>query len=653
MAYTPKTWEPGEIIEAEELNHMEQGIAAADAAATGTGTIGTQQLANGSVTTPKIANASVTNDKLDQEAVDSNNIRTGAITTPLIYDGAVTTQKIADGAVTTPKIADRAVTAAKLGESATDIVANTFSTSTAYSVGDYCIYSGALYRFTADKAAGAWDSTKATAIAIADDVADLKSALSNLENMGYGINVLSNVTWEIGTLDGSGNNSSSYSRVRSVSKTDLDGATTLRCTIASGYKFSIHGYKADESYVGNLVGSWAMTDTDVSIPSTVKYVRFIVAKHPDSNTASVTWAENFTCMSQPKITVAVNSNTSDIQRLDGADVFSGVTWERGSIDGNGADFSSTSRIRTVGYIDTSSIKAIMFDMDAGYKWSIFLYDSEKNYIDSSGWIYVSNIYTIPVSANYIRLSFSAEPDAWLADASISIHLRAYDKSNWVGLAEGTENGNVTTLDWFNATSVNKKEIPALDSNTTILALGDSITAAQDETGWVYHFQNMTGCTIVDKAVGGTSFGESETPDSGHWMLTQIGNVTTAQWESADLVIVACGTNDYGHGTPLDELKEKVQSAITAIKAKTSVPIVFITPIRRGNRLTDDPMLKMPIISGIISNVALANQCNVICGFDFPIPTYATGYVDNMTQDGLHPNALGANVFARSVINALT
>lgn len=60
----------------------------------------------------------------------------------------------------------------------TDIVADTFNTSTAYSVGDYCIYSGALYRFTADKTAGAWDGTKVVSVALADDVSDLKSAIT-------------------------------------------------------------------------------------------------------------------------------------------------------------------------------------------------------------------------------------------------------------------------------------------------------------------------------------------------------------------------------------------------------------------------------------------------------------------------------------------
>lgn len=95
MAYTPKTWVTGETIEATELNHMEQGIAEADAAATGTGTIGTQQLADGAVTTEKIA--------------------TGAVYTEKLADDAVTYDKIAQNAVDSVNIRNGAVTAAKLG----------------------------------------------------------------------------------------------------------------------------------------------------------------------------------------------------------------------------------------------------------------------------------------------------------------------------------------------------------------------------------------------------------------------------------------------------------------------------------------------------------------------------------------------------------
>ena len=47
-------------------------------------------------------------------------------------------------------------------------LADEFSTATAYTTGDAVIYENALYKFTADKAAGAWDSTKVTATTVED-----------------------------------------------------------------------------------------------------------------------------------------------------------------------------------------------------------------------------------------------------------------------------------------------------------------------------------------------------------------------------------------------------------------------------------------------------------------------------------------------------
>ena len=57
--------------------------------------------------------------------------------------------------------------------------ANVFSASTAYSAGDYVWYNGKLYCFTADHAAGAWTGSDASEAKLADDIADLKSALEN------------------------------------------------------------------------------------------------------------------------------------------------------------------------------------------------------------------------------------------------------------------------------------------------------------------------------------------------------------------------------------------------------------------------------------------------------------------------------------------
>lgn len=49
-----------------------------------------------------------------------------------------------------------------------------FSTSTAYAVGDYCVYHGDLYRFTTAHPAGAWNDAHVVVAALGDDVADLK-----------------------------------------------------------------------------------------------------------------------------------------------------------------------------------------------------------------------------------------------------------------------------------------------------------------------------------------------------------------------------------------------------------------------------------------------------------------------------------------------
>ena len=48
-----------------------------------------------------------------------------------------------------------------IGAAGLSSLAPAFSTSTAYNEGDVVTYNGKLYLFTADKAAGAWDDTKA------------------------------------------------------------------------------------------------------------------------------------------------------------------------------------------------------------------------------------------------------------------------------------------------------------------------------------------------------------------------------------------------------------------------------------------------------------------------------------------------------------
>ena len=60
-------------------------------------------------------------------------------------------------------------------------LAPAFSTSTAYTAGQYVTYNGGLYRFTVDHAAGSWNSAHVTAVNFGGEVYDLKSTFQRID----------------------------------------------------------------------------------------------------------------------------------------------------------------------------------------------------------------------------------------------------------------------------------------------------------------------------------------------------------------------------------------------------------------------------------------------------------------------------------------
>ena len=60
--------------------------------------------------------------------------------------------------------------------------AEDFSAVQNYSAGQYCIYNGDLYRFTADHSAGAWSGSDATQVLLADDLAEMEKDLEDLKS---------------------------------------------------------------------------------------------------------------------------------------------------------------------------------------------------------------------------------------------------------------------------------------------------------------------------------------------------------------------------------------------------------------------------------------------------------------------------------------
>lgn len=70
-------------------------------------------------------------------------------------------------------------------------LAEPFSTSKAYSAGDYVVYNGILYVFTADHAAGVWTGTDASQTTAMNDISDLKNAIENYNSY----DVLADIAW--------------------------------------------------------------------------------------------------------------------------------------------------------------------------------------------------------------------------------------------------------------------------------------------------------------------------------------------------------------------------------------------------------------------------------------------------------------------------
>lgn len=69
---------------------------------------------------------------------------------------------------------------------AQSMITDEFSDAQSYTAGDYCIYENALYKFTSDKEAGAWDSGKVTATNIDTELSGLNSSYEIIE---YGVKI--------------------------------------------------------------------------------------------------------------------------------------------------------------------------------------------------------------------------------------------------------------------------------------------------------------------------------------------------------------------------------------------------------------------------------------------------------------------------------
>lgn len=152
-----------------------------------------------------------------------------------------------------------------------------FSTSTAYSAGDYVWYNGTLYRFTANHAAGAWAGTDATAAVIGNDVSELRTIVGGrTDNSQVTVTSGGYVNAGDGTVGATSDGNYGYTSLIDVSK--LRG---LLCSICSIYQnhIGVAFYDASQQYVSGISGYVIGSTTNdpkrinFTIPSNAYYAR--------------------------------------------------------------------------------------------------------------------------------------------------------------------------------------------------------------------------------------------------------------------------------------------------------------------------------------------------------------------------------------------
>ena len=171
-----------------------------------------------------------------------------------------------------------------------------------------------------------------------------------------------------------------------------------------------------------------------------------------------------------------------------------------------------------------------------------------------------------------------------------------------------------------------------EKNEKVLWLGDSITQGfgplRSSCTYVSVANRLLNYDIVNQGIGGYVYDKN--------------SLMKMDGYDPDKIIVALGTNQFGTESMKDI--EEYYETLTGIYGDR-IPILCVTPLWRGDVPDGEPVLvkfceKLRAIAGKYRNVMIVD------GFRL-VPHLPEYYLDN-----LHPNCLGAEVYGRSLVEAI-
>lgn len=336
---------------------------------------------------------------------------TGA--TPDISIGTVTTGAVgSDAAATMTGTPEHPVLNLTLPRGATGDVTNladTFSSSKAYTAGEYVIYNDLLYVFTANHAAGAWNASHVSQVKVGGELTALKEdfnlSLNLLEDGSY------TVTSSILTLQkgidvntGVETNLTGYDTWAASDYIPIiEGVNVIKSNAATGSNsYGYAFYDANKQFInGSGVGSY---NNFIVYPQTnYKYIRF-TSYNADGNHNSI----YLTCFTDKSFNSIIDSLTViGNEYLKVNNVL--ITLEKAIVAPNGNEISFPG-YNTWGCSDFIPIPIGTYkvisnaESNSGYYGYAF-YDENRQYISGSTAPYLNGLSVIvPNSARFLRFT---------------------------------------------------------------------------------------------------------------------------------------------------------------------------------------------------------------------------------------------------------
>ena len=454
-------------------------------------------------------------------------------------------------------------------------IADEFSSSAAYAVGDYVNYQGNLYAFKAEHAAGAWNAAHVEAVKLGKTLRDVKSAITSELAEGKYVDL---VTGTINSQTGAEVTNRANRRM-----SDYMPSNVIRITTDTGYEGLLYAFdKTTEDYIGCWDGNSfsatnspvyrtemdaqypefklrivlrATDDSDLSIAdnSHIHYYYMISSQlfeHGKSADARIV-GENINYLSK---SLSGSNSIIPFYTEQNTDNF-----QRGAIGSTGDDNNTNSYVRTSyrynGFLPLCDATRVLSKVEqvapTDYYNYVLFYDGEYTYIERQGGKTISEVLAVvPENAKYCRVSLTLIKENSDTTTNIKSYVLAIGYDNTLQLQNSPKNKWYVLGDSISAGYYSMTESMAEEAGVELDYVSPVTTEQGETTGSVYDKSlehNYWGYAnkwrlhrdLVGKAYPGQGYFRTAANDQNGVYV-----VTHNDFSDAGLITVAWGFNDW-------------------------------------------------------------------------------------------------------------